>query len=172
MKKNLKQLMLLACIVLGFVACTDDSSDNPAKGIDARIVGSWYSDVSGMTYAKWNYGKTWQNTVFNDDGTGSTRIYYTIDDDAIGCEKIDFTYTASADGVLTMTPNDREVMNAKWQLEGDELSLGDGDDISLTFKNCIWQCGWQNGYLYRKGILGDNNEVSDRPQQRARDMHV
>ena len=28
MKKNLKQLMLLACIVLGFVACTDDSSDN------------------------------------------------------------------------------------------------------------------------------------------------
>ena len=134
MKKNLKQLMLLACIVLGFVACTDDSSDNPAKGIDARIVGSWYSDVSGMTYAKWNYGKTWQNTVFNDDGTGSTRIYYTIDDDAIGCEKIDFTYTASASGVLTMTPNDREVMNAKWQLEGDELSLGDGDDISLSFK--------------------------------------
>ena len=134
MKKNLKQLMLLACIVLGFVACTDDSSDNPANGIDASIVGSWYSDVSGMTYAKWNYGKTWQNTVFNDDGTGSTRIYYTIDDDAIGCEKIDFTYTASANGALTMTPKDRDVMNAKWQLEGDELSLGDGDDISLTFK--------------------------------------
>ena len=84
--------------MLGLVACTNDSSDNPAKGIDARIVGSWYSDVSGMTYAKWNYGKTWQNTVFNDDGTGSTRIYYTIDDDAIGCEKIDFTYTASANG--------------------------------------------------------------------------
>ena len=134
MKKNLKQLMLLACIVLGFVACTDDSSDNPAKGIDARIVGSWYSDVSGMTFAKWNYGKTWQNTVFNDDGTGSTRIYYTIDDDAIGCEKIDFTYTASADGVLTMTPKDRDVMTAKWLLAGEELNLGDGDDISLTFK--------------------------------------
>ena len=134
MKKNLKQLMLLACIVLGFVACTDDSSDNPAKGIDARIVGSWYSDVSGMTYAKWNYGKTWQNTVFNDDGTGSTRIYYTIDDDAIGCEKIDFTYTASANGALTMTPKDRDVMTAKWLLAGDELNLGDGDNISLSFK--------------------------------------
>ena len=116
------------------MACTNDSSDNPAKGIDARMLGSWYSDVSGMTYAKWNYGKTWQNTVFNDDGTGSTRIYYTIDDDAIGCEKIDFTYTASADGVLTMTPKDREVMNAKWLLAGDELNLGDGDDISLSFK--------------------------------------
>ena len=133
MKKNLKQLMLLACIVLGFVACTDDSSDNPAKGIDARIVGSWYSDVSGMTFAKWNYGKTWQNTVFNDDGTGSTRIYYTIDDDAIGCEKIDFTYTASANGVLTMNPKDREKMYANWQLVGDELTLGDGD-IDLKFK--------------------------------------
>ena len=126
--------MLLACFMLSFVACTNDSSDNPAKGIDRRIVGSWCSDVSGMTYAKWNYGKTWQNTEFKADGTGSTRIYYTLEDDAIGCEKIDFTYTASASGVLTMTPNDREVMNAKWQLEGDELSLGDGDDISLTFK--------------------------------------
>ena len=134
MKKNLKQLMLLAWIMLGLVACTNDSSDNPAKGIDARIVGSWYSDVSGMTYAKWNYGKTWQNTVFNDDGTGSTRIYYTIDDDAIGCEKIDFTYTASANGALTMTPKDRDVMTAKWLLAGDELNLGDGDNISLSFK--------------------------------------
>ena len=134
MKKNLKQLMLLAWIMLGFVACTNDSSDNPAKGIDARIVGSWYSDVSGMTYAKWNYGKTWQNTVFNDDGTGSTRIYYTFDDDAIGCEKIDFTYTASANGALTMTPKDRDVMTAKWQLAGEELNLGDGDNISLSFK--------------------------------------
>ena len=120
--------------MLGLVACTNDSSDNPAKGIDARIVGSWYSDVSGMTYAKWNYGKTWQNTVFNDDGTGSTRIYYTIDDDAIGCEKIDFTYTASANGALTMTPKDRDVMTAKWLLAGDELNLGDGDNISLSFK--------------------------------------
>ena len=134
MKTNLKQLMLLACFMLSFVACTNDSGDNPAKGIDTRIVGNWFSDVSGMTYAKWNYGKTWQNTEFKADGTGSTRIYYTFEDDAIGCEKIDFTYTASASGVLTMTPNDREVMNAKWQLEGDELSLGDGDDISLTFK--------------------------------------
>ena len=138
MKKNLKQLMLLAWIMLGFVACTNDSSDNPAKGIDARIVGSWYSDVSGMTYAKWNYGKTWQNTVFNDDGTGSTRIYYTIDDDAIGCEKIDFTYTASANGALTMTPKDRDVMTAKWQLAGEELNLGDGDNISLSFKKTTY----------------------------------
>jgi hypothetical protein len=97
-------------------------------------VGSWFSDVSGMTYAKWNYGKTWQNTEFKADGTGSTRIYYLIGDKAVGCEKIDFTYTASADGVLTMNPTDRDVMTAKWQVAGDELRFGDGDDIDLSFK--------------------------------------
>ena len=134
MKTNLKQLMLLACFMLSFVACTNDSSDNPAKGIDRRIVGSWFSDVSGMTYAKWNYGRTWQNTEFKADGTGSTRIYYTFEDDVIGCEKIDFTYTASANGVLTMNPKDREKMYANWQLVGDELTLGDGFDIDLKFK--------------------------------------
>jgi hypothetical protein len=133
MKTNLKQLMLLACFMLSFVACTNDSGDNPAKGIDTRIVGNWFSDVSGMTYAKWNYGKTWQNTEFKADGTGSTRIYYTFEDDVIGCEKIDFTYTASANGVLTMNPKDREKMYANWQLVGDELTLGDGD-IDLKFK--------------------------------------
>ena len=133
MKTNLKQLMLLACFMLSFVACTIDSGDNPAKGIDTRIVGNWFSDVSGMTYAKWNYGKTWQNTEFKADGTGSTRIYYTFEDDVIGCEKIDFTYTASANGVLTMNPKDREKMYANWQLVGDELTLGDGD-IDLKFK--------------------------------------
>jgi len=46
--------------------------------------------VSGMTYAKWNYGKTWQNTEFKADGTGSTRIYYLVGDNAIGYEKCDF----------------------------------------------------------------------------------
>ena len=134
MKTNLKQLMLLACFMLSFVACTNDSGDNPAKGIDTRIVGNWFSDVSGMTYAKWNYGKTWQNTEFKADGTGSTHIYYTFEDDVIGCEKIDFTYTASANGVLTMNPKDREKMYANWQLVGDELTLGDGFDIDLKFK--------------------------------------
>ena len=57
-----------------------------------------------------------------------------MDDKAIGCEKIDFTYKASADGVLTMTPTDRDVMTAQWQVVGDELRFGDGDDIDLSFK--------------------------------------
>ena len=139
MRTRLFQWMLAATLVCSmniFTACNVD--DNPAKptpGVDSKIVGNWYSDVSGKTYAKWNYGKTWQNTEFKADGTGSTRIYYTLEGNSIGIEKIDFTYTASADGVLTMTPNDREVMAAKWQLMGDGgLVIGDGENLSLSFK--------------------------------------
>ena len=64
----------------------------------------------------------------------SVCIYYTYEDKAVGCEKIDFTYTASADGTLTMTPTDRDVMDAKWQIVGGELRLSDGDAISLSLK--------------------------------------
>ena len=135
-KKYLMKRAAAVCCAMTMAvltACTSDNEDNPAPGVDGKIVGNWFSDVSGLTYAKWNYGKTWQNTEFKADGTGSTRIYYLIGDDAVGCEKIDFTYTASADGVLTMTPTDRDVMTAKWQVVGDELRLGDGDDIDLSF---------------------------------------
>ena len=118
-----------------FTACSnDDNSANPTPGVDSMIVGNWCSDVSGLTYAKWNYDKTWQNTEFKADGTGSTRIYYTLGDKAIGIEKVDFTYTASVDGALTMIPIDRETMKAKWQLVGDELRISNGDNISLSFK--------------------------------------
>ena len=123
----------MATAVLTACSSIDNPSD-PTHGGDGTIVGNWCSDVSGMTYAKWNYGKTWQNTVFNSDGTGYTRIYYTLEDIAIGCEKIDFTYKASADGVLTMTPTDRDVMDAKWQLVGGELRMGNDDGISLSLK--------------------------------------
>lgn len=118
-----------------FVACSeDDNSGGVVPGVDSRIVGNWCSKVTGMTYAKWNYGDAWQNTEFKADGTGSTRIYYTVGNDAVGCEKIDFTYTASSTGDLVMTPKDREQMKAKWQLVGDELRLGDGESISLKFE--------------------------------------
>ena len=135
-KKYLMTLAAIFCYAMTMAVLTacSDNDDNFAPGVDKMIVGNWFSDVSGKTYAKWNYGKTWQNTEFKTDGTGSTRIYYTMDDNAIGCEKIDFTYTASADGVLTMTPTDRDVMTAQWQVVGDELRFGDGDDIDLSFK--------------------------------------
>jgi hypothetical protein len=136
-KKYLMTFVAVLCCAMTMAvltACTENDDDNSTTGVESKIVGNWFSDVSGMTYAKWNYGKTWQNTEFKADGTGSTRIYYLVGDDAIGCEKIDFSYTASADGVLTMTPTDRGVMTAKWQVVGEELRLSDGDNISLSFK--------------------------------------
>ena len=137
-KKYLMTLVaILSCAmtVAVLTACTNniDNPSDPIHGDDSGIVGNWFSDISGMTYAKWNYGKTWQNTEFKADGTGSTRVYYTLDDKAIGCEKIDFSYTASADGVLTMAPTDREAMQTKWQVAGDELRLSD-DITSQSFK--------------------------------------
>ena len=137
-KKYLMTAAILSCaMTVGVLtACTNniDNPSDPILGDDSGIVGNWFSDISGMTYAKWNYGKTWQNTEFKADGTGTTRIYYLVGDKAIGCEKIDFTYTASASGELTMTPTDRDVMTAKWQVVGDELHFGDGNDINLSFK--------------------------------------
>ena len=127
--------LLMTMAVL--TACTSDNDDNPVSGIDSRIVGKWCSDVSGKTFAKWNYGETWQSTEFKADGTGSTRIYYIANGKAVALEAIDFTYTASADGKLTMThvEGDRDVMTAHWHLMGEELRLDNGEDISLTFKN-------------------------------------
>ena len=129
--------ILVICGISILMSCTNDIGDNPVNPTssdDGTIVGNWYSDVSGLTYAKWNYDKTWQNTEFKADGTGSTRIYYTLGDKAIGIEKIDFTYTASADGVLTMTPSDREAMAANWQIAGGQLCISNGDNLSLNFK--------------------------------------
>lgn len=137
MKKYLMTLAAFLCCAMTmavFSACTSDNDDNPVTGVDGRIVGKWFSDVSGKTFAKWNYGETWQSTEFKADGTGSTRIYYTANDKAVASETIDFTYTASADGKLVMTPKDRDVMTAKWQLADGELRIDGSDGISLTFK--------------------------------------
>ena len=136
MRKILMTLAAVLCCAMTMAvltACTSDNDDNSVAGVDGRIVGKWCADVSGKTFAKWNYGETWQSTEFKADGTGSTRIYYTANDKAFASETIEFTYTASADGTLMMTPKDRDVMTAKWQLASGELRL-DGGDISLTFR--------------------------------------
>lgn len=82
-------------------ACTSDNDDNPASGIDGRMVGKWCGDVSGKTYAKWNYGETWQVTELKADGTGTTDIYYTNKDKPIAREHRDFTYSATEAVALT-----------------------------------------------------------------------
>ena len=88
-KKYLMTLAAAVCCAMTMAvltACSSiDNPSDPTHGDDGTIVGNWYSDVSGKTYAKWNYGNTWQNTVFKADGTGYTRIYYTYQEKAIGC---------------------------------------------------------------------------------------
>ena len=133
--RSIAALTAVVCCIMTmavFTACS--TNDMPTLGVNTKIVGNWYSDVSDMTYAKWNYGKTWQNTEFKADGTGSTRIYYTYKDKAIAIEQWDFSYTATADGVLTMVPTNRDVLTVNWQIVGSELHLSDGDDTSMDFK--------------------------------------
>ena len=86
--------LLMTMTVL--TACTSDNENNPA-GVDGRMVGKWCGDVSGKTYAKWNYGETWQMTELKADGTGTTDIYYTSKDKPIAREHRDFTYTSTAE---------------------------------------------------------------------------
>ena len=82
-------------------ACTSDNDDNPVNGVDGRMVGKWCADVSGKTFAKWNYGETWQVTELKADGTGTTDIYYTNKDKPIAREHRDFTYAAAEAAALT-----------------------------------------------------------------------
>ena len=78
----------LVCGTSVFTSCTSDNDDNPATkpGANGEIVGQWYSDVSGTTYAAWTYGKAWQQTELKADGTGTTSIYYLNNDDAVARE--------------------------------------------------------------------------------------
>ena len=125
---------IFCCVttVAVFTACTED--DNAVSTGSADIVGNWCADVSGLTYAKWNYGETWQNTEFKADGTGSTRIYYTLNGKPVAGEKIDFTYTAAKDGSLTMIPADRDEMNGSWSVDNGLLKIHNDADINLTLK--------------------------------------
>ena len=95
MENTAKQLMMTMAVL---TACTSDNDDNPAGG---RMVGKWYGDVSGKTFAKWNYGEMWQVTELKADGTGTTDIYYTSKDKAIAREHRDFTYAAAEAAALT-----------------------------------------------------------------------
>ena len=93
--KNLMQWVLTATLICG------TSVFIPESGASGELVGQWYSDVSGNTYAAWTYGKAWQQTELKADGTGVTNIYYLDGDVAVGREHYSFTYTTT-NWLLTM----------------------------------------------------------------------
>ena len=126
------QWVLAATLICGtsvFNSCSSDNDDNPSpeSGANGELVGQWYSDVSGATYAAWTYGKAWQQTELKADGTGTTSIYYLNNDDAVGRERYSFTYTAT-DGVLTMNIAERNTKTtARYTVSDGKLTLTEGD---------------------------------------------
>lgn len=127
--KNLMQWVLAATLICGtsvFNSCSSDNDDNHV-GAGVELVGQWYSDVSGDTYAAWTYGKAWQQTELKADGTGTTSIYYLNNDDAVGRERYSFTYTAT-DGVLTMDIAERNTKTtARYTVSDGKLTMTEGD---------------------------------------------
>ena len=126
------QWVLAASLISGasvFTSCSSDNDDNPSpeSGANSELVGQWYSDVSGATYAAWTYGKAWQQMEFNADGTGTTSIYYLNNDDAVGRERYSFTYTAK-EGVLTMDIAERNTKTtARYAVSDGKLTMMEGD---------------------------------------------
>ena len=130
--RKIMQWVMAATLVCGtsvFTSCTSDNDDNPATkpGANSQLVGQWYADVSGATYAAWTYGKAWQQTELKADGTGVTNIYYLNNDDAVGRERYSFTYTAT-DGLLTMDIAERNTKTtARYTMSDGKLTLTEGD---------------------------------------------
>ena len=130
--KRIMQWVLAATLICGtsvFNSCSSDNDDNPVpeSGASGELVGQWYSDVSGATYAAWTYGKAWQQTELKSDGTGVTNIYYLNNDDAVGRERYSFTYTAT-EGVLTMDIAERNTKTtARYTMSDGKLTMTEGD---------------------------------------------
>ena len=125
----LAAILVIICGTSVFTSCTSDNDDNPSpeSGANSELVGQWYSDVSGNTYAAWTYGKAWQQTELKADGTGVTNIYYLDGDVAMAREHYSFTYTAT-DGVLTMDIAERNTKTtARYTVSDGKLTMTEGD---------------------------------------------
>ena len=108
-------------------ACSNDD-DNATDSITTQITGRWTADVTGATPALWGNGKAVRMTELADDGTGSTDIYYLLNDDiAVGRSHQTFRYTLSDDGRLTMTMDGSQTTEtATWSKTDGRLMLKTG----------------------------------------------
>ena len=79
-----KTFTLLLMLLLMLTACSKD--DNSAtQGATTPIEGRWTADVTGATQTLWGDGKALRMTELASDGTGSTDIYYLLNEDIVSC---------------------------------------------------------------------------------------
>ena len=122
-----------AMVMAVLTACSMD--DNPVTPTYDKIVGRWYADASGTTYALWNYDKTWQTMEFKADGTGEAYVFFTLSDDrAIARQSYTFSYTTTADGQVKIV-TDKETRNAQYQVVGGKLQLT-LDGFTVAYAKC------------------------------------
>lgn len=128
---------VMSCTLVLFTACKNEVTPPVESG---EIVGNWYGEVTGKTYALWNYGKVWQNTTFNADSTGRTEIYFFYDDVLLACEDDDFTYS-TANGELTMVLKDKQrTIQTRYSVKDGQLKL-DNDEMTLSLAKTTEQMG-------------------------------
>ena len=83
-----------------------EDEDHPEEvGIDPAVVGSWQADLTGLTYALWNYGPALCLFQFNADGTGSSDVYYTIEGVPLARESQTFCFTADKGKLVMEMPD-------------------------------------------------------------------
>lgn len=131
---------ILICGATVFTACSSNEDNNTSQGGTAQIIGRWTADVTGATETLWGDGKALRMTELSSDGTGSTDIYYLLNEDiAVGRSHQTFRYTASADGQLTMTiDGNKATETATWSMTDGRLTLQtNGQSLTLQKTDAV-----------------------------------
>lgn len=114
-------------------ACSSNE-DNPSGDpvVESGIVGSWCTNLTGRTYALWNYGPALNRLILRADGTGEINTYYIIEEKPIAREHLSFKYVTLGDGILVMNMDDGD-WDYTYRLLDGKLIL-DSDGSAVTYE--------------------------------------
>ena len=121
--------LMLTLTMTVVTSCTNDIQDNPAGGPthDDSVVGIWYADITGLTYALWNYGTVWNSMYFRADGTVVASTFYTLEGEAVASQSITYNYTVTAEGQLTVYVED-DSFDYTYGSSNGQLTLSNNQD--------------------------------------------
>lgn len=123
MKKILMAVAVLSYMMMMAVVTACSESDDPQTPSEVinnnTFSGSWIGEVTGNTYAIWNYGEAWNKLTFHTDGTGISDIYYTFEEQPVAHEQHSFTYTLTADKLTLTVADDKK--NYVYKLSDNKL---------------------------------------------------